>query len=247
MTTLVAGLLVSAHRYHAPFRIMIDSKSLSDFLNAYFHAPRPDLLHSHDGARSRVPQKIWDEKVFRESFTGASRRFGRTPLYLSDHDLSELNRLGITWALAATRDELGRIAMLIAAASELPPATFQSVLQRCYDEGDTRERHSILRALPLLPSAERFTTLAFDAGRSHLQPLFEALACDNPYPSTYFPGRPMNHMVLKALSLGIPLDRIIGLERRMTPELKRMAEDYVGERRAAGRSIPGDVRLLLRE
>jgi hypothetical protein len=57
----------------------------------------------------------------------------------------------------------------------------------------------------------------------------------------------MNHMVLKALSLGIDLDRIIGLERRMTPELKRMTVDYVAERRAAGRSIPADVRLLLRD
>jgi hypothetical protein len=43
------------------------------------------------------------------------------------------------------------------------------------------------------------------------------------------------------------LDRIIGLERRMTPELKRMTVDYVAERRAAGRSIPADVRLLLRD
>ncbi|HKN86307.1 MAG TPA: EboA domain-containing protein [Nitrospiraceae bacterium] len=188
---------------------------------------------------------MWNEKIFRESFAGASRRFGRAPLYLSDHDLLELNRLGITWTLAVTRDELGRIAMLIAAASKAPPTMFPSVLQRCYDEGDTRERHSILRALPLLPSAERFTTLAFEACRSHLQPLFEAITCDNPYPSRYFPDRSMNHMVLKALSLGIALQRIIGLEQRTTPELTRMAADYASERRAAGRSIPTDVRLLL--
>jgi hypothetical protein len=226
---------------------MIDSEGLSDFLTTYLHAPMPDLYHSYDGTQNRPAQKVWDEKTFRESFTGASRRFGQTPLYLSDQDLSELSRLGVTWPLAATRDEFGRIAMLIAAASEVHPAGFQSMLQRCYDEGDTRERHSILRALPLLPSAERFTSLAFDAGRSHLQPLFEALVCDNPYPSTYFPDHPMNHMVLKALSLGIDLDRIIGLERRMTSELKRMTVDYVAERRAAGRSIPADVRLLLRD
>jgi hypothetical protein len=226
---------------------MIDSASLSRLLSTYVHEPVSGALHPHDHAESRVDQDTWNEKIFRESFAGASRRFGRTPLHLSDHDLSKLNRFGVTWRLTATRDELGRIAMLIAAASDAPQAVFQSVLQRCYDEGDTRERHSILRVLPLLPSPERFLTLAVEACRSHLQPLFDAIACDNPYPSVYFPDRPMNHMVLKALSLGTALDRIIGLERRMTPELARMAAGYVSERRAAGRSIPADVWPLLRQ
>ncbi|MDQ6733733.1 MAG: EboA domain-containing protein [Nitrospirota bacterium] len=207
----------------------------------------PSVLHPHDPAESRAVRDIWNEKIFRESFAGASRRFGRTPLHLSDHDVSELNRFGVTWRLTATRDELGRIAMLIAAAAEAPQAMFQSVLQRCYDEGDARERHSILRALPLLPGAKRFLILAFEACRSHLQPLFEAIACDNPYPSVYFPDRPMSHMVLKALSLGTALDRIVGLERRMTPDLARMAAAYVSEQRAAGRSIPADVWPLLRQ
>lgn len=224
---------------------MIDSVGLSRFLNTYIHGPMSDMLHPHAHAENRAAREIWNEKSFRESFTGASRRFGRTPLHLSDHDLAALNRLGVIWTLAATRDEFGRIAMLITAASETPRALFQSMLQRCYDEGDTPERRSILRALPLLPSAERFVTLAREACRSHLQPLFEAIACDNPYPSTYFPDLPMNHMVLKALSLGTALDRIIGLEGRMTPELRRMAADYVNERRAADRSISSDVWSLL--
>jgi hypothetical protein len=225
---------------------MIDSSDLARFLNTCVQGPMPDFLHPHDHKKNRTVEKTWDEQSFRESFAGASRRFGRAPLFLSDHDRSEHNRLGVTWAPAATRDELGRIAMLVAAASEAPRTLFQSVLQRCYDEGDTRERRSILRALPLLPSAERFVPLAFEACRSHLQPLFEAIACDNPYPSRYFPNPPMNHLVLKALSLGTALDRIIGLEQRMTPELRRMAADYLSERQAAGRTIPADVWLLLR-
>lgn len=224
---------------------MIDASGLSDLLTAYVHTSMPGGVHSHDCAQT--PAEEWNEKGFRESFAGASRRFGRTLLSLSHHDVAVLNRLGITWPLAAARDELGRIAMLIVAASKAPQATFPSILQRCYDEGDARERQSILRALPLLPSAERFVTLAFEACRSHLQPLFEAIACDNPYPSTYFPDHPMNHMVLKALSLEISLERIIGLQRRTTPELARMAADYASERRAAGRSIPTDAWLLLRD
>jgi hypothetical protein len=226
---------------------MIDSADLARFLSTYVHGTMRELLHPHDHAETRTVEKTWDEQSFRESFVGASRRFGRTPLHISDDNLSELTRLGVTWTLTAARDEFGRIAMLVAAASEARRTLFQSVLQRCYDEGDTRERRSILRALPLLPGAECFVALALEACRSHLQPLFEAMACDNPYPSRYFSDSPMNHMVLKALSLGIALDRIIGLEQRMTPELRRMAADYVGERQAAGRSIPADVWLLLRD
>ena len=224
---------------------MIDSVGLSRFLSTYVHGLVPAVLQTHHHAENLLAQEIWNEKAFRESFAGASRRFGRAQLHLSDPDVSELNRLGVTWTLTATRDELGRIAMLLAAAFEAPHVIFQPVLQRCYDEGDTRERHSILRALPLLPSAERFVTLAREACRSQLHPLFEAIACDNPYPSTYFLDLPLNHIVLKALSFGTALDRIIGLEQRMTPELRRMAADYVSERRAAGRSISPDVWSLL--
>ncbi len=51
-------------------------------------------------------------------------------------------------------------------------------------------------------------------------------------------------MVLKALFIEVALERILGLQRRITPELRRMAKDYAGERAAAGRSIPKDIALL---
>jgi hypothetical protein len=51
--------------------------------------------------------------------------------------------------------------------------------------------------------------------------------------------------VLKALSLGLQLKRVDGLDERLGPELTRMAEDYTAERRAAGRPIPKDLNKLL--
>lgn len=48
-------------------------------------------------------------------------------------------------------------------------------------------------------------------------------------------------MVLKARFTGVALERIIGLKKRATPELRRMAADYASERGAAGRSVPKDV------
>ncbi len=113
--------------------------------------------------------------------------------------------------------------------------------------GDGAERQAVLRALPLLPVPERFLEIAVDACRSHIQPLFEAVACENPYPAFYFPELNFNQMVLKALFTGVALARILGLEGRITPELGRMAADYASERRAAGRSVPPDIGQLTGE
>ena len=86
-----------------------------------------------------------------------------------------------------------------------------------------------------------------DACRSHIQPLFEAIACENPYPARHFPELNFNQMVLKVLFTGVALDRVVGLQARVTPELQRMAADYASERRAAGRSIPPDIWRLIGE
>jgi hypothetical protein len=78
-------------------------------------------------------------------------------------------------------------------------------------------------------------------------PVFEALACENPYPSQYFPERNFNQVVLKAMFNSIALERIVGLKSRLNPELSRMARDYAAERTAAGRSVPADLCLALQE
>jgi hypothetical protein len=52
-------------------------------------------------------------------------------------------------------------------------------------------------------------------------------------------------MVLRALHEELPLDHIVGLEARANRELARLCEDYIAERRAAGRRIPVDIWLAL--
>ncbi len=86
---------------------------------------------------------------------------------------------------------------------------------------------------------------AVDACRTSIQPLFEAIACDNPYPAGHFPELNFNQMVLKALFNGVALSRIVGLQGRLNPEMSRMAGDYAAERRAAGRAVPADIDLAM--
>jgi hypothetical protein len=163
-------------------------------------------------------------------------------------ETARLEATGVTWPVASWGlDGLVRAGLLLHAAAGLPPGELEVLVEECFLGGDTRERQAVLRTLPLLPDPERFVALGVDACRTSVQPVFEAIACENPYPARYFPEASFNQMVLKAVFIEVAVGRILGLEARITPELRRMAADYASERRAAGRSVPDDVAFLLGE
>ena len=186
-----------------------------------------------------------DRGALLEGFTAATRRLGRARLAPTEEEIARLAGAGVSWPIGTWgADELGRVALLVAAAAHWPEAELEALVEACYRQGDGAERQAVLRALPLLPAPERFLEIAVDACRSHIQPLFEAIACENPYPARHFPELNFNQMVLKALFTGVTLARIIGCDGRVTSELSRMAADYASERRAAGRSVPPDIGKL---
>ncbi len=193
------------------------------------------------------PEGASERGAFRTAFVSATRRLGNGDLRLSAEEERELASALNSRALPRrwwSADELGRAALLAWAAARLPGGPGERLVADCYGRGDNRERQAVLRALLLLPDPGRFLPLAVDACRSHVQPVFEAIACENAYPAEYFPELNFNQMVLKALFIGVRLHRIIGVDERGNPELARMAEDYASERRAAGRSIPDDIGLV---
>ena len=179
-----------------------------------------------------------------ERFTGASRRVGKRPLALTANERARMAHEGLDWPVAHwAADDLARVTLLLLAGGDR--AQRGHVVETCYREGDNRERQAVLYALPLLPEPERFVDLAVEACRTHVQPVFEAITCDNPYPARYFPEPAFNQMTLKAVFTGVALERIVGLRSRVTEELARMAADYASERRAAGRPVPADLDLLM--
>ena len=180
------------------------------------------------------------------SYTEASRHLGRTPLALAPGDRAahpELSRLPPNHL---TLEDAGRLLLVLARyAATGPSPDYAAAAIDCYEQGDTGEQRSWLRTVALLPEPARFLPVVIDACRTSIVPLFEAVACENPYPAQHFPALNFNQMVLKALFNGIALNRIVGLPSRLNPELSRMASDYADERRAAGRSIPGDISLAM--
>jgi hypothetical protein len=120
-----------------------------------------------------------------------------------------------------------------------------AIVDEIFRVGDNAEREALLAGLLLLPEPGRFLSTAVEACRSNVETVFTALACENAYPSVYFPDANFNQMVMKAVFIGLPLVRVIGLSDRRNDELKRMAQSYASERVAAGRCVPDDLELIV--
>ena len=181
-----------------------------------------------------------DEHRILAAFTAASRHAGMAALSLAPDERAAVAAIvpGLSCDRWTTAD---------AARAVLLMSANDAAARACFENGDAREQESWLRALSLMPHRERFLTVAVDACRSHIQPLFESIACENPYAADYFSDGQFNQMVLKAMFTGVRLERIVGLARRLNPDLSRMARDYAAERRAAGRRVPEDLSLALHD
>lgn len=191
-------------------------------------------------ARLAGPASATSRADFLGLFSAAGRKLGQRPLQLSSGALAEP---GPTLLGLRGLDEVARVALLLCEVARSTDT--QGLVNDLYLRGAEREKQAVLRALPLLPAPEQFTALAVEACRSSVQPIFEAVACDSPFPARYFTEQAFNQLVLKALFTGTSVQRIAGLAGRVTPELVRMAQSYGEERRAAGRPVPLDLEQIV--
>lgn len=177
-------------------------------------------------------------------YTEASMRLGRLPLAAPGGESFTATPEGLAldrWIL----EDAARAVFLLARVDHVTFDDFEADARACYEMGDAREQQSWLRAVVLLPAPDRFLALVIDACRTNILPVFEAVACENPYALRFFPERNFNQLVMKALFNGVRLERIVGLAARANIELARMATDFAAERRAAGRPVPADIGLAL--
>jgi hypothetical protein len=176
--------------------------------------------------------------------SAAGRAAGREAITPGASERQQARSAGIDWLLSgATVDEIARVAALLSACEGVPVTEIGAFVAECYRQGDTGEKRAVLRSLALLSGADagQLADLGAQACRSSVQAVFEAICCENPFPADRFGDRAFRQMVLKALFTGVALDRVLGLDARITPELQRMAAAFASERRAAGRPVPADV------
>jgi hypothetical protein len=154
----------------------------------------------------------------------AGRRCGRGPLGVDG------------W----TVDDAVRALMI--GALRLPPAELLATVKDLYLRGDAAEKRGVLRSLDFLDVGDGALPLVWDALRTNDTRLIAAAL--GPYAARHLDPAAWRHGVLKCLFVGVPLVDVADLKRRIDPELVRMVRDFADERRAAGRPVPPDARLI---
>lgn len=181
--------------------------------------------------------RVSDGSALATAFSWAVRKVGHGRVEL---EIPSLRTPKAGWDATTA----ARLALLLTFADSHTRQEEQALLSDLYYRGDTGEKCAVLRCLPLLATPEPYLLVATDGVRSHVQPVFEAITCENPYPASNFDEAAFNQMVMKAYFTSVPVHRIVGLAERKNAELGRMAADFAAERHAAGRPIPSDLRLV---
>src|SRR5262245_38686228 len=222
-------------------------------------------IHSllRDAARGRLPPpgQAWldaavaeiaelgagggaDER-FGALLSGASRHAHRQPLAPTDAERAAargaLEGLEIErWTLLETL----RVALILARGDLARPGA-AAAIESAFQYADEGELCALYRSLALWPEPKRFALRAGEGCRSNMRSVFEAVACDTPFPARWFDELAFNQCVVKAIFIGAPLWRVWGLDSRLNAELARMALDLADERRSAGRPVQPELWLAL--
>lgn len=214
-------------------------KRLSNLVDAATDAAgRAWLETARDAVRRACAGECDVVETLLTASPAARRKLGRRALSDGDEILETVDGPVdlIDWEVG----DAGR-ALLISDAL----ASGDDVVTPLYRAGDEAERMLVTRALSLFACGDRLKPLALETGRANSAALFASLALGNPYPAARYTEHEFNQLVLKALFIGLPLVRIVGLAERVNAELTRMCEDYIGERTSAGRAVPADIRLAM--
>ena len=171
----------------------------------------------------------------------AKRKLGKEKLTLSPAIDTQFSPLDIRhWSVS----DIARLILLMTVILEKSAQT-ETLIRTYYRIGDESERIALIRGLIFFAPASYLTEIALDVGRTNNLEVLAALSLDNPYPCCFYSEAEFNQMVLKALFLGLAIERIAGLEQRANTDLTRMCENYVVEREEANRSVPVDIWLAI--
>jgi hypothetical protein len=182
-----------------------------------------------------------DERRLGVTLGLAGRKLRRIELALSAEDIEAAQGLRDGWQPQRwAADEAARVALLLA-THRGDDQVFAARLDQLCITAEITEQISYMKGLAIFPAAAMLLMRARDAVRSSIAPVFEAIACRNPYPRDYLGIDAWNQMIVKCVFGGTSLETVVGLHERRNGELIVMLRDLVAERHAAGRPLPKDV------
>jgi hypothetical protein len=183
-----------------------------------------------------------DERKLIIALGMAGRKIGRVDLSLAESDKLDARTLRAGWQPELWGTDEAARAMILLATYTGDDGAFSARVNRLCANAEVTELLAYLKAFAIFPAAKQLHDRAREGVRSAVKPVFEAIACHNPYPFDYFDQAAWNQMVVKAVFVGTSIKDITGITERANPDLRQMLRDLISERQAAGRSVPLDVR-----
>jgi hypothetical protein len=140
--------------------------------------------------------------------------------------------------------DLLRVGLVLSRSDLEEPSSVKAILG-ALEYADMGELCALYRAMAFLPRPADYVWQAAEGCRSNMTAVFEAIACDNPFPALHFDEVAWRSLAIKALFVGSPLWRVHGLDRRMGEELATVALDLADERRSSMRPVQTELWLCL--
>jgi len=180
-----------------------------------------------------------------EALSLASRFAPRTKLAPTMQERAEASASLAGWNPERwTTLEAVRVVLVIAYA-EGTNVGLPEALESCFQFADEGELCALYRSLQFLPDGARFVWRSGEGCRTNMQTVFRANACDTGFPARHFVDSAWRQLCVKAIFVGAPLWRVVGLDERIDSELTRMVLDLADERRSAGRPIAPELWLCV--
>ncbi|HXH20162.1 MAG TPA: EboA domain-containing protein [Chitinophagales bacterium] len=183
----------------------------------------------------------FSERDFYLTFSSLPRLFGKEKINVTEELQKKAGRLRSGFNPAGfTAVQTARVMLALMIPFD-DQNRYLKILNHLFSTGEVGELVALYSALPLLPRPELFRQRASEGIRSNITVVFDAIALNNPYPADYLDEDAFNQMVLKAVFIERPLDKIYGLDERANRKLARMLSDYAHERWAASRYVTPEL------
>jgi hypothetical protein len=186
-----------------------------------------------------------DERKLGIALGLAGRKLGREQLKLGADDIAAALQLRPGWQPQTwSAVDAARVALWLATYNG-DDAAFAARVDKLSATAEVTELVACLKGFAVFPAPAALYARAREGARSSIGAVFEAVACNNPYPRDHFDEAAWNQLVVKCVFVGAPIETIVGLIERRNPELLEMLRDLVAERSAAGRALPHTVHEYL--
>ncbi len=202
--------------------------------------PTPaDLLRTWLGAQPWLDAQLTriaagDERTLFLALGQAGRKVGRAPLA---SDAAAALTARADWNPTGWSADQAARSLLVLALPSGEATRWLATLDRCFHAATVEELVALYQTLPLWPHPALLAPRAAEGVRNAMTPVFAAVALDNPFAAEQLTNEAVNQLVLKAFFNGLDSSRIVGLRRRLNPDLGRMLAHYARERRLASRPV----------